>query len=288
MGLIRLSDKQGAMLTMENSVLFRTALKLRNKGKYKEALDIFVGIADKEENPLERAGMLLNIVNTLPNSGQLERAKAQLESVRSLLSSSLARDSHHPYSRYHRYLTIAADLEDARISEAEGKFNDAIDTIDRLRTEFNTDLQKVQFQELHWAIERERGFALVHIGSTEAALQILEQVDRADPHDRFTLYYLASCYSYAERYAEARVKIEESISLGLPPDWAGRAHFRLGAACYQLQDYKQAKVELEAAVKTAPPEFIRHEEIWRWLQYTCISLGLKDEAEHYAKLARPA
>jgi tetratricopeptide (TPR) repeat protein len=273
------------MLTMENSVLLQTALKLRDKGKYREALDIFVGIVDKLENPLERAEMLLNIVNTLPNSGQLELAKTQLESVRSLLSSSLARDSDDPYPRY---LTIAADLEDARISEAEGKFNDAIDKIDRLRTEFNADLLEVQFQELHWAIERERGFALAHIGSSEAALQILEQVDRADPHDRFTLYYLATCYSRAERYAEARAKIEESIALGLPPDWAGRAHFTLGAACYRLQDYKQAKVELEAAVKTAPPEFIRHEEIWRWLQYTCISLGLKDEAEHYAKLARPS
>jgi len=276
------------MLTMENSDLLRTAYALRDKGEYKKALDIFVGIADQQENPLERAGMLLNIVNTLPNSGQLELAKTQLESVRSLLSSSLARDSDHPYPRYHRYLTILADLEDARICEAEGKFNDAINKIDRLRTDYKVDLLKTQFQGLYWAIERERGFALAHIGSTEAALRILEQVDRADPHDRFTLYYLASCYSYAERYAEARAKIEESIALGLPPDWAGRAHFRLGAACYQLQDYKQAKVELEAAVKTAAPQFIRHEEIWRWLQYTCISLGLKDEAEHYAKLARPS
>jgi len=104
---------------MENSDLLRTAYALRDKGEYKKALDIFVGIADQQENPLERAGMLLNIVNTLPNSGQLELAKTQLESVRSLLSSSLARDSDHPYPRYHRYLTILADLEDARICEAE-------------------------------------------------------------------------------------------------------------------------------------------------------------------------
>jgi tetratricopeptide (TPR) repeat protein len=275
------------MLTMENSDLLRTAYALRDKGEYKKALDIFVGIADKQEHLLEKAGMLLNIVNTLPNTGQVALAKTQLDNVRSLLSSSWACDADHPYPRYHRYLTMAADLEDVRISEAEGKFKDAIDKIDKLRTEFKADLQEAEFQELHWAIERERGFALVHIGSTEAALQILEQVDRADPHDRFTLFYLAACYSHAKRYAEARAKIEESIALGLPPDWASRAHFHLGAACYRLQDYKQAKVELEAAVKTAPPDFIRHEQIWQWLQYTCIGLGLKDEAEHYAKLARP-
>lgn len=273
---------------MENSALLRRAIALRDKGEYKEALDIFVSLADKQEGLLEKAGMLLNVVNTLPNAGQVELAKTQLDSVRSLLSSSGGCDADHLYPRYHRYLTIAADLEDARISEAEGKFKDTIDKIDRLRTEFKADLQDAEFQELHWAIERERGFALAHMGSNEAALQILEQVDRADPHDRFTLYYLATCYSYAKRCEEARAKIEESIALGLPPDRAGRAHFTLGAACYRLQDYKQAKAELEAAVTTAPPEFTRHKEIWRWLQYTCISLGLKDEAEHYAKLARPS
>jgi len=118
-------------------------------------LDIFVRGADKQENPIARAGMLLNVVNTLPNSGQLERAKAPLESVRSLLSFSLAHNSDHRYPRYRRYLTILADLEDARISEAEGKFNDAIDKIDRLRTDFKVDLQKAQFQGLHLAIVRE-------------------------------------------------------------------------------------------------------------------------------------
>jgi tetratricopeptide (TPR) repeat protein len=149
-------------------------------------------------------------------------------------------------------------------------------------------LQQAQFQELHWAIERERGFVLAHMGSTEAALRILEQVDVAGPHDRFTLYYLATCYSLVGRYADARAKIEESIALGLPPDWTGRAHFWLGVACYRLEVYQQAKIALEIAVKTSSPEFIRHQEIWRWLKCTCISLGLKDEAERYAMLARPS
>lgn len=276
------------MLTMKNSDPLRTACALRDKGKYKEALDIFVSIADKQENPLEKAGVLLNIVNMLPSVDAVELAKTQLDSVRSLISSHGDAMADHPFPRYRQYLTMAADLEDARISEAEGKFKDAIGKIDRLRREFNADLQEAEFQELHWAIERERGFILATMGSTEAALRILEEVDVADPHDRFTLYYLGTCYSLVGRYAEARAKIEESIALGLPPDWAGRAHFFLGAACYRLKDYEQAKAELETAVKTASPEFIRHEEIWRWLQYTCISLGLKDEAENYAQLARPS
>jgi tetratricopeptide (TPR) repeat protein len=288
MATYQLPDKPGTMLTMENSDPLRTACALRDKGKYKEALDIFASIADKQENPLEKAGMLLNIVNTLPSVDQVELAKTQLDSVRSLLSSPWACDADHPLTQHHRYLTMAADLEDARISEAEGKFKDAIGKIDRLRREFNADLQQAQFQELYWAIERERGFILATMGSTEAALRILEQVDVADPHDRFTLYYLGTCYSLVGRYAEARVKIEESIALDLPPDWAGRAHFFLGAACYRLKDYERAKFELETAVKTASSEFIRHEGIWRWLEYTCVSLGLKDEAEKYRQLARPS
>jgi hypothetical protein len=34
--------------------LLRTAYALRDKGKSKEALDIFVSIADKQEHPLEK------------------------------------------------------------------------------------------------------------------------------------------------------------------------------------------------------------------------------------------
>ena len=70
---------------------------LTNLDEKRGYLDIFVRGADKQENPIARAGMLLNVVNTLPNSGQLERAKAQLESVRSLLSFSLAHNSDHRY-----------------------------------------------------------------------------------------------------------------------------------------------------------------------------------------------
>lgn len=269
---------------METSDLIRTAFTLRDQGKHKEAVDIFMRIADEQEN-LEKAAILLNAVNTLPNSGQIELAKAQLDVVRSILSRSSSEDRDQPY---YRYLVIAARLEDARICEAEGKFQDAIDRIERLESEFDADLQGPAFQELYWAIERERGFALAHVGSTKSALRVLERVDAADPHDRFTLYYLGSCYSYFGRYEEAQQKVEESLSLGLPPDWAGRAHFRLGAACYQLKDYKRAKLELELAVKTAPKEFIRHEEVWKWLRYTCISLGLKSEAEYYSQLDRPS
>src|SRR5215467_10279879 len=126
--------------------------------------------------------MLLNVVNTAPNAGHVELAKNQLDAVRALLSDSSFSSFGDEYRRYHRYLVILANLEEARISEAEGKFQDALDKIDTLKRDFEADLREAAFQEPYWMIERERGFILTHLGLTESALPVLEKVDAADPH----------------------------------------------------------------------------------------------------------
>jgi len=165
---------------------------------------------------------------------------------------------------------------------------EAIEKLDDALAKYKADLQEPGFVELYQTIQRERAFVLTDIGSMQTALPILEEVDLADPHDRWTLFYLGTCYFYSKKYAEAQEKIEESIRLGLPPEFAGRAHCTLGAACYELKDYRRARIELEKVIETAPPRYIKQAGMWRWLEYTCICLGLKAEAEHYAKLARPS
>ena len=36
------------------------------------------------------------------------------------------------------------------------------------------------------------------------------------------------------------------------------------------------------------PDYIKQAHIWKWLEYTCKSLGLKEEAQRYGQLARPS
>jgi hypothetical protein len=59
-------------------------------------------------------------------------------------------------------------------------------------------------------------------------------------------------------------------------------------AYYQLQDYPQAKRELEISAATAEETYLKDGTIWKYLEATCRALNLKDEVDHYASLARPS
>ncbi len=89
-------------------------------------------------------------------------------------------------------------------------------------------------------------------------------------------------------FARARQKLERAISIGLKPQLDFQAHCSLGMALYELGEYAQAKLEFEHGVRAATPRYIKEAKIWKWLEYTCISLGLKEEAGHYASLSRPS
>lgn len=71
---------------MDKQALFKEAMALRDQGKYKEAADVFLGLAKATDDLFEKAGMLLNLTHTLKASGSLGLAKTQLNAARELLS----------------------------------------------------------------------------------------------------------------------------------------------------------------------------------------------------------
>jgi tetratricopeptide (TPR) repeat protein len=265
---------------------YRDAVTLREEGRYEQAAQLFLEVSRSTDNFLKKAGMLLNVVNALKDAGDLEGARKHLVAASELLS--LVPNARLGLSdeQNWRMLLIGVALEDARLVAKEGRSHEAIAKIDSLLTEHQYELTKPDFLEVYVAIQRDRAFLLADLGGCREALPILEQVDEKDPHDHWTLFYLGYCYLNLERYVEAQRKLEEAISLGLTPDFQGRAHCALGAACYHLQQYARAKSELEEGVKTASPRFLKKVEMWKWLEYTCIGLGLRAEAEKYALLAR--
>jgi len=187
-----------------------------------------------------------------------------------------------------RRLLIWAELEDARIVAAEERLQEALGSLSRILANHQSELSKPGFAEIFQAVQRDRAFLLTDMGSFQEALPLLEEVDLADPHDRWTLFYLGYCYSCTGKFADSQPKLEEALRLGLTPDFEGRAHCALGASSYELGDYAKAKSELEKGVKMASPRYVKQAGIWKWLEYTCISLGLNDEAERYRRLARPS
>jgi tetratricopeptide (TPR) repeat protein len=270
---------------MQRKVLFQEAMTLRDQGKYKEAADLFLDLAKATDDLFEKAGMLLNLTHTLKASGSSGLAKTQLSAARELLSLPRNAALGNADEENRRRLLIWAELEDARISVAENGEEDAVNRLDGILANHQSELSKPAFAEIYQAVQRDRAFMLADLGCFQEALLILEEVDSADPHDRWTLFYLGHCYACAGRFVESQQRLEEAIRLGLTPDFEGRAHCVLGASCYEMGDYARAKVELENGAKTASPKYILQSGIWKWLEFTCTSLGLKAEAEHYRRLA---
>lgn len=271
---------------MDKKVQFQEAMALRDQGKYKEAADIFLSLAKAAEDLFEKAGMLLNLTHTLKASGRLDLAKSQLNAARELLSLPPDAVLGNADDENRRRLLIWAELEDARISAVENGLQDAIERLNSILANHQSEMGKPSFAEIYQAVQRDRAFLLTDLGSCEEALPILEEVDSGDPHDRWTLFYLGYCYLHARRYLEVQQKLEEAIRLGLTPDFEGRARCALGAACYELRDFVRAKLELEKGIETASPRYIKEAGIWQLLEYACIGLGLRTEAERYGRLAR--
>jgi tetratricopeptide (TPR) repeat protein len=271
---------------VQNNPIFDQAVALRQEGKYREAADLFLELARDTEDLFEKAGLLLNVTQALQAAGRRDLAKNQLAAVRELLFRTADAVLSGADEENRRRLQIGVELEDARISAAQDKLQEAMAKLNGILANHQSELLKASFADIYQAVQRDRAFLLADSGSCEESLPILEELDSTDPHDRWTLFYLGHCYLHARKHVEARQKLEEAIQLGLTPDFEGRAHCALGAVCYELEDYIRAKSELEEGVRTASPRYLRETGIWQWLEYTCIGLGLTAQAEHYGRLAR--
>ena len=271
---------------MNSNSLFDKALSLGERGNHEEAARLFALLASKTDNLFDKAGILLNVAHEFKELRDFQHARIQLEVVHELLSVDPSVSLASIDEENRRGLLIGAALEDARIWAAEEKVTEAIEKLNSLLADYQLELAKPAFESVKQLIQRERAFLLTDIGSCSEALPILEDLDATEPHDRWILFYLGYCYMGAARYDQAKTILQKALQLGLSPDFEGRAHCALGVSLYGLKDYQRAKIEFEKGVKTASKRYIREAGIWRWLQQTCIALGLGAEAQHYAELVR--
>lgn len=271
---------------MNGNSLFDKALSLSERGNHEEAARLFALLASKTDNLFDRAGILLNVAHEFKELRDFQHARIQLQAVRELLSVDPSVSLASADEENRRGLLIGTALEDARIWAAEEKVEEAIDKLNSLLADHQSELARPAFENIKQLIQRDRAFLLADIGSCGEALPILEELAATEPHDRWILFYLGYCYMGTARYDQAKTTLQKALQLGLSPDFEGRAHCALGASLYGLKDYQRAKIEFEKGVKTASQRYIREAGIWRWLEQTCIGLGLRAEAQHYAELAR--
>jgi len=273
---------------MTDSQSLERAYALREEGNFREAYGLFMLAANRTENLLERAGLLLNAATNLTQSDEQERSRNQLKQIRELLGSmnpsGFSKDEHDEFLG----VTVGIEIEEAEVLVTEGKIEAAIEQLAATLARFEDELQEPSRIEIYDEIQTRRAYFLADLGQFEKAIPILEEAKTRRNDDTIFLFYLGNCYSRAKRWGEAQQKLERALALRPRRGIAFQAHGSLGVVFYETGDYERAKEELEASAKLAAPDYIKQAHIWKWLEYTCISLGLKEEAQRYGQLARPS
>ena len=270
---------------MEREKIFEHGLELTENDKHREALALFLTLANDTNNVLEKAGLLLNASHAFKELREFDTARQHLTSVRHLLALPTGNEETEIDEDDRRGLLIGAELEDARISAGENRLTEAVEKLNAILATHKAYLGRESFAGILQLVQKDLAFLLVDLRRCEQALHLLEDLNGKMPQDNWINFYLGYCYLQQNKHEEAREKLEQTLQLGLPPDFLGRARCALGAAFYGLGDYARAKSELEAGVQTASSRYVKEAGIWKCLEYTCTGLGLKSEAERYRGLA---
>jgi tetratricopeptide (TPR) repeat protein len=266
---------------------FVNACRLRDEGKLIEACNEFVQIAESAPDPLDKAGVLLHAADTLETSGQYEAATAKLSAVRALME-----DYGPPKPGVDERLValeLFLDFEDANLFWLRGvNPKGALKRFEAALRKYTLPLKEPGSRDFYEGLQIRRAFVLADLGRWKEALPILEGIRSPQEYKEGVAFYLGHCYVEAGDYHRAEEKLTEALSLGLPSHLEYRAHCELGTTYYYLESYSKAKEEFEKGADKADPIYIKECQIWKWLEMTCRALGLKAEAEHYARMATPS
>jgi tetratricopeptide (TPR) repeat protein len=264
---------------------FLKACQLRDDGKLTEAIDEFRRIAEDTRDPVDRAGVLLNVAATLRALSEFTKAREELRAARSLAASSDASSAQALRDPRLLQLEVSLDFEEADICGYEGKLDEALTKFDLLLKKYGQTLKEPELRESYEMIQARRGFLFADLGRCKEALPVLEEAESFEERKAEIYFYLGHCYLTDCEYARAAGKLVNALRLRLPRSLEYRAHCELGIAYYRLKDYAQAKLEFEKSAETADAEYIQESQIWKWLEDTSRTLGLKDQADRYSKLA---
>ncbi|SRR6266481_1486320 len=261
------------------------ACQLQDEGKFMEAYNEFIQIAENSPDPLDKARGLLYAAKSLEFSGQREAATTKLSAVRALLEDYPKSERDEEFAALERFL----DFEDANLFWLRGENPEAaLNRFEVALKKHRLPLKDPRSGDFYTAIQTRRAFVLADLGRWKEALPLLEGIKSPQEYEEGIAFYLGHCYAEAGDYHRAEEKLTEALNLGLPGHLEYRAHCQLGTTYYHLESYSKAKEEFEKGVQKADPSYIKESQIWRWLEMTCRALGLSAEADQYARMARPS
>jgi len=268
---------------------FLKACQLQDDGKFKEAIDEFLTIAEDTEDPVDKAGVdkagvYLNAATTLKVLGEYEQGRSLLGVARSLLASSHTLQLESDRDVEVLVLEMRLDFDEADFLSHEGKIEEALAKFDLLLKKYGQTMQEAEFRATYEMTQARRAFILADLGRCKEALPILEEAESFKGRKAETRFYLGHCYLANDNYSKAMGRLLEALRIGLYQRLEYRAHCELGIVYFTLKDYEQAKLEFEKCAETADEEYMQQAQIWKWLENTSRVLGLKEEADRYSKL----
>ena len=263
------------------------ACELVDEGKFSEAHNEFIQLAEDTADPVEKAWPLIYAANTLQTLGEQEAATAQLSAARNLI------EKHRPSisARDEKFAAVECflDFVDANLLWLRGGNQvAALNRFDAALKKHRLALKDPRSRGLHEAFQIRRAFILADLGRWKETLPILEGIKSPQEYREGIAFYLGHCYLSGDEYDSAKDKLTEALKLGLPISLKYRAHCELGMTYYNLKDYAKAKQELEKGAEHADANYIKESHIWKWLEMTCRALGLQADAELYAHRSRPS
>ena len=162
--------------------------------------------ANQADNPLEKAGILLNAATNLTQSDEQVHSRNQLNDIRELLGT-----MNPPALRKHEQdefvrVAVGIEIEEAEVLVTEGKIEAAIEQLAATLARFENQIQEPSRIDCYDEIQTRRAYFLADLGQSEKAIPILEEVKGRRNDDTIFLFYLGHCYFRAKRWGEAGLR----------------------------------------------------------------------------------
>jgi tetratricopeptide (TPR) repeat protein len=228
--------------------------------------------------PKERASLFLQKAVCYESLGRFNDSKTQLELALLEMPGN-------------EEIQLQANYIGAAIYHQEQQFEEAYTRMTRILSQYSSLLSHPNLRFIYEDIQQYRAFELVQLLRFEEALPLLHDILAFEmkPDDKKTaIANLGICYSRVGKYEQAVDYLLEALRLGLPSDWEGQARCQLGIAYAHLRLLREAKLELLICVERASAYQLPLATVYGWLSRVCRGLGQTNEAERYAKLARPS
>jgi tetratricopeptide (TPR) repeat protein len=153
---------------------FLNACELRDQGKFAEAYEEFIEIAEiAADHPLDKVEAPLFAVKTLEISGQVETATTKLFAVRALMEDHPKSERDERFAGLERFL----DFEDANLFWLRGENPEAaLNKFEAALKEHRLPLKDPRSRDFYEASQIRRAFILADLGRWKEALPILEGI----------------------------------------------------------------------------------------------------------------